>query len=337
MMKNTCLVITSIANDKNSVLMNYAKECKDLNIPFIVIGDTKSPSNFELQGCDFYSIESQKKLNFFLVELLPEKHYARKNLGYLIAIKSGSKIIIETDDDNLPLKDFWKKRDINTYASELSDKKWVNVYKYFTDLNIWPRGFPLQNINDKVPELGSVKLLYSPIQQGLADDNPDVDAIYRLVLPLPVKFKQNTSIALSNNSYCPFNSQNTTWFSDAFPLLYLPSYCSFRMTDIWRSFIAQRISWTCGWSILFNSSTVYQNRNDHSIIKDFEEEISGYLNNSSIMEKLINLSLEDGVKNIPLNMMRCYELIVEMGLIDKKELTLIDAWFMDLKKLNLIH
>jgi hypothetical protein len=30
------------------------------------------------------------------------------------------------------------------------------------------------------------------------------------------------------------------------PLLYLPSHCCFRMTDIWRSFIAQRCLWELG-------------------------------------------------------------------------------------------
>jgi hypothetical protein len=43
------------------------------------------------------------------IKFLPSKHYARKNLGYLIAIKNGAEIIIETDDDNIPEKNFWKK------------------------------------------------------------------------------------------------------------------------------------------------------------------------------------------------------------------------------------
>lgn len=81
-----------------------------------------------------------------------------------------------------------------------------------------------------------------PIQQGLADNNPDVDAIYRLILPFPTIFRKGRKVALGNNSWSPFNSQNTTWWKKAFPLLYLPSYCSFRMTDIWRSFVAQRIA-----------------------------------------------------------------------------------------------
>jgi len=35
-----------------------------------------------------------------------------------------------------------------------------------------------------------------PIQQGLADKNPDVDAIYRLVLPIPQHFSKDRAMAL---------------------------------------------------------------------------------------------------------------------------------------------
>ena len=80
----------------------------------------------------------------------------------------------------------------------------------------------------------AVEQVDCPIQQGLADENPDVDAIYRLVLPLPVQFETGRRIALKRGVWSPFNSQNTAWWPDAFPLLYLPAYCSFRMTDIWR-------------------------------------------------------------------------------------------------------
>ncbi|MBV5271274.1 MAG: DUF288 domain-containing protein, partial [Afipia sp.] len=79
--------------------------------------------------------------------------------------------------------------------------------------------------------------------------NPDVDAIYRLTLPLPQSFREEQPVALGRNVWCPFNSQNTTWWKEAAPLLYLPSFCSFRMTDIWRSFVAQRIAWENGWHI----------------------------------------------------------------------------------------
>ena len=322
--KNTFLVITSIANQEHPVLKEYTKVALEHNIPFVVIGDTKSPKEFNLDGCDFYSIERQKNLNFRLAKTLPVEHYARKNLGYLIAISEGAEIIIETDDDNLPIESFWESRIKKLNAHLLSHNGWVNIYKYFTDVHA------LENVQDTLPVLNETTLIDCPIQQGLADGNPDVDAIYRLTLPLPIKFNKSDSIALGEGSFCPFNSQNTTWFKDAFPLLYLPSYCSFRMTDIWRSFVAQRIAWTCGWPILFHSSNVRQERNDHNLIDDFRDEYIGYCSNLQLLESLKALKLKEGVKNIPDNMKRCYEKLIELGFVEEKELFLLKNWLEDI-------
>ena len=173
-------------------------------------------------------------------------------------------------------------------------------------------------------------MVKSPIQQGLADENPDVDALYRLTQKLPVVFNPGPAISLGNNSWCPFNSQNTTWFKESYPLLYLPSFCNFRMTDIWRSFIAQRIAWTCGWNILFHDATVRQDRNSHDLMKDFADEIPGYLNNAKICALLEDLDLKDGVDNMSENLVRCYRLMTEENFIDKKEMPLVDAWIMDM-------
>ncbi|MDJ0792111.1 MAG: STELLO glycosyltransferase family protein, partial [Acidimicrobiia bacterium] len=166
----------------------------------------------------------------------------------------------------------------------------------------------------------------APIQQGLADGDPDVDAVFRMTRPLPVEFRSGISVALGEHVWCPFNSQNTTWFRDAFPLLYLPSYCSFRMTDIWRSFVAQRVAWANGWNIIFDSPTVWQDRNEHDLLKDFELEIPGYLHNARIAEALDELTLPGGVHAIGDAMTRCYDLLIEMGLVGERERELLRLW-----------
>ena len=208
------------------------------------------------------------------------------------------------------------------------------MYKFFTKKHIWPRGFALEELNHSLTKNLKLSKITSPIQQGLADKNPDVDAIYRLTSSLPIKFNSSRNISLGVGSICPFNSQNTTWLREAYPLMYLPSFCSFRMTDIWRSFIAQRIAWSCGWSILFHNSTVIQERNKHNLMKDFEDEISGYKNNLKLMNNLIKLKLKPGIKNIKYNMILCYRELIRINLIDKKELKLLNAWFLDLKSIK---
>ncbi len=329
------LIITSIANDKHPILIQFAEECKKRNLNFIVIGDTKSPVEFKLEGCDFWSVERQQTLPFSLANIIPTRHYSRKNLGYLLAIKNGVTELVETDDDNIPREEFWneKQREVKSYAFE--NTGWVNVYHYFTKQFIWPRGYPLEELQKKQTELSALKLvdINCPIQQGLADENPDVDAVYRLTYPLPLSFEIKNKIALGRNAWSPFNSQNTHWFKEAFALMYLPSYCSFRMTDIWRSYVAQRIAWECGWSVLYHESTVWQERNEHNLMKDFEDEIPGYTNNLKIGKELQSLSLKAGKENIYENLVTCYQKLIDINVVGKEEMSLLNAWIADLSKL----
>lgn len=329
------LIITSIANDKHPILNSFAVECKKRNLDFIVIGDTKSPNDFHIDGCDFWSIDRQFTLPFELAKITPAKHYSRKNLGYLLAIKNGATEIIETDDDNIPREEFWHEKQREVISHKFENSGWVNVYYYFTKNKIWPRGFPLEELQNKQIELSTLKYdaVNCPIQQGLADENPDVDAVYRLTYPLPVGFEIKAKLALGKNAWSPFNSQNTLWFPEAFALMYLPSYCSFRMTDIWRSYVAQRIAWECGWSILFHEPTVWQERNEHNLMKDFEDEIPGYTNNFNICKELQSLQLKAGQTNIYENLISCYQKLIEINVIGKDEMVLLQAWIKDIKKI----
>jgi len=151
------LIITSIANDKHPILNSFAVECKKRNLEFIVIGDTKSPTDFQLEGCDFWGIDRQSTLPFDLAKITPTKHYSRKNLGYLLAIQNGATELVETDDDNIPRDEFWtdKQREVKSHAFE--NAGWVNVYHYFTKHKIWPRGFPLEELQNKQIELSTLK------------------------------------------------------------------------------------------------------------------------------------------------------------------------------------
>jgi hypothetical protein len=335
-MKNKiALIVTSIA-PPNAVLKTLAEGCLEQGFEFIVIGDVPSPPDFKLEGCRFYGLAEQRELRFRFARECPTRHYARKNIGYLLAMREGVSVIIETDDDNLPAEGFWQERSRRQTVGQVERAGWVNVYRYFTEANIWPRGLPLDRIQTAIPEFESLAQaeVDCPIQQGLADENPDVDAIYRLALPLPQSFRKDRRVALLSGSWSPFNSQNTTWWRDAFPLLYLPAYCSFRMTDIWRSFVAQRIAWANDWGVLFHEPTVWQERNEHNLMRDFKDEVPGYLNNAAICEALDKLALKPGVDNLEDNLRVCYEELVRMELVGRQELELVEAWISDLEEVS---
>jgi hypothetical protein len=330
----TALVITSISAP-NGVLQSFAEGCSARGIDFILIGDRPSPADFELEGCDFWGLPRQRTMPFELANLLPERHYGRKNLGYLEAIQRGAEVILESDDDNFPREPFWEARTREHHAASFEGTGWVNLYRSFSEEPIWPRGFPLENLQDQQPATPAPTKRNCPIQQGLADENPDVDAIYRLTGKLPLNFDQReTPVSLGKGAWCPFNSQNTSWFREAFTLLYLPSYCSFRMTDIWRSYVAVRICWENGWDVLFHNATVWQERNAHNLMKDFADEVIGYQNNKAICDRLQALPLKPGAEHIGANMRACYNEFITMGLVGEDERPLLEAWLSDIAKLG---
>lgn len=335
MAEQVSIVVTSIFHPNDS-LRELARGCSENGWEFLIMGDSKSPADFSLEGAEFFNLEKQRKFDFKLAELCPVGHYTRKNLGYLLALKNGATTIVETDDDNIPVTGFWnpRARDISAYV--VQGEGWINVYSLYSDKLVWPRGLPLENILQKFELAVSDSLTnsFSPIQQGLADGNPDVDAVFRMTQPLPLTFqKRGNPIRLSKGLWSPFNSQNTTWYKEAFPLLYLPSFCSFRMTDIWRSFVAQRIAWECNWQLIFHDATVFQERNEHNLLRDFEQEVPGYLQNNKMKKILEDAPLQSGIEKIPHNLRVCYKLLVNENIItSKEELTLLDAWLADIEK-----
>jgi len=298
------------------------------------VGDAKTPSEWSLGGCRFISLEEQRNSRLSLGKALPVSHYARKNLGYLLAIGEGADCIVETDDDNWPLSQFWEKPQLSVTGRAVGRAGWVNAYAYFTSQSIWPRGLPLESLAETAAWVGGDLVenvvVDCPVQQGLANGDTDVDAVYRMTRGNLVEFEQRSPLILGPGAWCPFNSQNTRWWRQAFELLYLPSYCSFRMTDIWRSFVAQACLWANGSRVAFMPPSVYQERNPHNLLRDFEAEVPGYLNNQLIVDALSKLDLASGQGAIRDNLRRCYARVIEMGLIGTEELYLLDLWFNDL-------
>jgi hypothetical protein len=216
--------------------------------------------------------------------------------------------------------------------------RWVNVYTHFSDVSVWPRGIPLDQIYAPLSlaqvdtDSFGLSAIRAPIQQGLVNGSPDVDAIWRLTQEREFEFDNAPSVVVQPGNWCPFNTQSTWWWPVAYPLLYIPSYCTFRMCDIWKSFVAQRCLWELGLGVVFHAPEVYQDRNPHNLMKDFEDEIPGYLQNHRIAEILENTSLKSGEENVANNLLSCYEALVREKIFPEKELVLVHTWLEDLQK-----
>ena len=329
-------VITTIAEPTKGV-EKLVSRLLAVDGHLIVIGDEKGPHSYETNATTFLSLQKQGRLPFKIAKMLPTCHYARKNIGYLYSIQERANCIYETDDDNAPLIR-WKPRSLQVDAKMPKKQGWLNVYRYFTDEFIWPRGFPLNHIRNGDMDLDIFCMddirINAPIQQGLADNSPDVDAAWRLLHDKVIIFNEGPSIYLKPGLWCPFNSQSTWWWPEAYPLMYLPSFCSFRMTDIWRSFIAQRCLWEMGYGVVFHSSEVYQDRNAHNLMRDFEDEITGYLGNNKFIAVLDAISLKSDAGNALDNLLLCYEVLIREKFFPEKELCLVKAWADDIEQIS---
>lgn len=170
------------------------------------------------------------------------------------------------------------------------------------------------------------------IWQGLADEDPDVDAIWRLVFDEPTYFDDKDPIILDEGTISPFNSQNTWVCNDLFALLYLPTLVTFRFTDILRGLVAQPIMWAHGYNLGFSKASVVQKRNPHDYMKDFISEIPMYENSEKVIDCVLAVVNSD--QSIESNLRNSYLALKEIGVVVEEEIEVLDAWLDDLAVLE---
>lgn len=323
MNKKINIVITTI-REKNDVIANYEKI---IDGKIILIGDKKSKKIEKTEKINFYSLGDQLNSDFKIAKILPFNHYSRKNIGYLYSILEKAELVFDTDDDNNPNTN-WKLPPTDRIFSSIIDKKgFFNVYRYFSDEFIWPRGLPLDQVDtferttklNKEIEFGTI--------QSLVDGDPDVDAIHRMLFKKQFYFKHRAPLAMDAGVYVPFNSQSTIWINEMLPYAYLPSTVSFRFTDILRGYIAQRCFWEHGKRLVFSSPIVNQLRNEHDLLDDFKDEIPCHLNVRTVVELLDNLSLSNDFEN---NLIKIYTCLSHIQVVKSDELKILRAWLDDI-------
>lgn len=340
MSNKACVIITTINAPTPAVLKYVA----DPSVDVIIVADRKTPeASYAGLDCVFLSVARQKELAPAFDALLPFNHYARKNMGYLWAARKGYECIIETDDDNIPYED-WTAKSVSPELAPATSHfvaggpKTVNLYRLFTDKHIWPRGLPLSRVLDQDSHRHATAAKSAgffddvSIIQGLADGDPDVDAIFRLTATeslSPVMFaKTGAYYKLGATQYCPGNTQNTVWRHRAdFPLLYVPSYVSFRFCDILKMYIAQAFVRSAGRSMVFQGATVFQDRNPHDYFKDYLQECEMYVHVDRLIALLDEGLALGGFASGPDGLKLFYARLVTEGIVkDARELPLLAAW-----------
>jgi len=320
-----CVVITTIQAPTPAVRAYAGMPGWQL----VVAGDRKTREPWACGTARYLSLREQQASDLRLGRQLPENHYCRKNLAYLEAIRAGARVIVDTDDDNIPLPGWSIPPFEGSYETIPADRGFVNIYKWFTDQHIWPRGLPLDRIlSPPRRESHAAAPARVGVWQGLANADPDVDAIYRLVIDKPCDFDERPPLVLGSGTCTPFNSQNTAFLRELFPLLYLPALVTFRFTDILRGLIAQPIMWLYGWRLGFTAATVVQERNPHDYLDDFRQEVPCYLQGGAVIDAV--RAVVSASRPIEANLLAAYEALARAGIVPPAELPLVQAWLEDL-------
>jgi hypothetical protein len=328
----------------------------------VIVLDKKSPQfsdpAFHKPEVVILTVEKQISLAKeipFIAEL-PWNHFGRKNVGYAYAIMHGAKFIWDFDDDNgltpealrrsggaHPFDAFFSegRSHINVSAPPESNCLAPNILPLFKPSNqsrIWPRGHPLENLNDPACQVNVCAMhnMKLPIERvgvilSLADHDPDVDALYRLTRELPVVFEsQEFLVAIPNGKFASYNAQSTFFTKGMFWSLYLPISVHGRVSDIWRAYFSQRLARLIGMTLVYSSSQVEQIRNSHNYLADLNSEVPLYERSGVLLRVLDlwkpteNATFFEAVEDLWIDM-------YERGFIEAEDVNLIQLWLDFLK------
>lgn len=284
------IVTTTIQPPTKASILFSQKEGWDL----IVVGDSKTPhEEYKKLNCIYLHPDYQQDTYKEISDLLGWKTIQRRNIGFIEAYRRGADIIATVDDDNIPY-DSWGKDlllgrevEVDLYEPELD---YFDPLSVTNTKDLWHRGYPIEDLTNKnnVQYKGKIKKKFL-VQADLWDGDPDIDAICRLSKTPCVKY-ENIS-PYTSNKLSPFNSQNTFLDKEAFPHYMVLPFTG-RMDDIWGGYLLQQKFGNC---VVYNKSSVYQERNTQDLVRNLENEIIGYRNTKAFLET--KYKLEQNVLN----------------------------------------
>ena len=312
----TAITITSI--NKPTVIEAYLKNIQKFahqDVEIIIIGDKKTPSGVA-EYCEKLSTQSSVIIKYFDVEhqinylkkfpelnkYLPYNSFSRRNIGDLIANEEGFPTVIRVDDDNFPTDDdFIKKHNIvgNDIETEVLKSKngWYNICEELIDednIPFYPRGFPYSKRWYNIAISKTVKKIPVVLNAGLWLGDPDVDAVTRLCKPInAISFKRSygDTFALDIGTWCPINTQNTSYSREIIPASFVPPNVG-RYDDIWSGYLLRKLIDHMGDYVTYGCPLLYQDRNAHNLWVDLNNELNGNIHTDHLIHSLNKIRLE---------------------------------------------
>ena len=363
-------VVTTIFEPSEAVQRFLSLDQVGVGLCLVVVGDKKGPNEYEFRTATdqvlknpaaFISAEEQMELEkmCLFIEHIPWNHFGRKNVGYLLAVIAGAQLVFDFDDDNIIEDHRGFEAIINQLSIGPSQSAplaaftveeppegtghgvW-NPYPFLgSPPETWPRGFPLEHIKNSFRDQQLDECALEPesvgVVQLLANGSPDVDAVYRLTKRLSdFNFSWTPDHPLlfaPHGSYAPWNAQATIFSRQALWGLLLPTSVHGRVSDIWRSFIVTYLFNGIGLHVTFSKALVFQDRNPHNYLSDFNSEIPLYQRSGALVEFLRRSELSS--ETLPERFIELWDLLYQYNIIEAEDIVLAQLWMETLKEANL--
>jgi len=279
------------------------KEGKSKDLRAIVIGDQKTPvdlwsicEKLRRKGFDIVCptlVEQETYLGRFnsLSRLVPWNSDNRRNIGFLMALEWGCDVMVSLDDDNFCPDNPHTFEEYGVVCGDVrmpsveSENGWYNLCDMLAlepSVRVYPRGFPYhkRHQNPKIElreEAGTVRM-----NAGLWLEEPDLDAITWMVVPVRAMSFKGTSVLLGAKTWAPINSQNTSLHRDVIPSYYfirmgypLAGTPIDRYGDILSGYFSQACVRHMKHRIRVGTPVAFHRRNAHNYLRDTTQELAG--------------------------------------------------------------
>lgn len=274
------IIITTTINPPTKAILGF-QAMKDWEL--VVVGDKKTPRDYHLERGIYVTPEEQEKYAPDLSDAIGWNSIQRRNFGFLWARDMKADIVALVDDDNIPLPGWGenllvgREVEVDNYETSLPAFDPIGATNY---PHLWHRGFPLQLLPKRNYSRKLRKKVFVDIQADFWNGDPDIDAICRIEHAPECTFDPGV-FPMAANRIGPFNSQNTFMRVEVLKDFFMFPHIG-RMDDIWGSYYAQ----TKGYQVVYNKASVYQQRNEHDLVRDMRDEYIGYENNLKLLENL---------------------------------------------------
>lgn len=205
----------------------------------------------------------------------------RRNIAFLEALKWGADLIISVDDDNACINRQFFDDYVNLFAEPFCGLQ-ARATEGFFDIGdfLFPkqkqRGIPYNNTAGlRIDSVVDAKI---GVAQGLCIGSADVDAATRFngsPVVHQVSEIARAGLVVDPDSHTVWNSQNCAIVRELIPAWFMWPF-SGRHDDIMASLFCHRIMREFGYVAHYGLPMVFQQRNEHNLVKDMRAEIDGY-------------------------------------------------------------